>query len=105
MTDVTRELLKEKDYKKQAKVNQLTRQDILMDQFKRLAHMLDTSKPITTIVISHNSKLEQKEYGTIEIPRELVSYYNETHVVHLSIKRNKNLFILRIGEKLRNTSD
>ncbi len=99
MKDVTKEILKNTDARQGGGLNKLTRLDLLRSRLKELSRELDPSREITTVVIS-NRGFEQIEAGTLHVAYDLLECYNETHTMQIHVYRDKNMVMLRLGQKL-----
>ncbi len=99
MKDITKEILKNSDARQGGGLNKLTRLDLLRSRLKELSRELDQSREITTVVISSRG-FEQIEAGTLRDAYELLECYNATHTINIHVYRDKNMVMLRLGQKL-----
>lgn len=100
MKDVTADLFAENDIRKTPSVSQITRLGMIENRLRFLEEKLDHQSPIVTLVITDDKTLVQKETGTIQVTEELIGYYNETHVINLTVSPRHNAVIIRLKKRL-----
>ncbi|MCI9535967.1 MAG: hypothetical protein HFG53_14405 [Lachnospiraceae bacterium] len=100
MKDVTADLFALNDIRKTPSVSQITRLGLIENRLRMLQEKLDHERPILTLVITDDHKLVQREKGTIQVTQELIGYYNETHVINLSVRTDKNAVIICLKKRL-----
>ncbi|MCI9163598.1 MAG: hypothetical protein HFG59_10130 [Lachnospiraceae bacterium] len=105
MKDVTASLFAGDDTRKTPSVSQLTRLNLVQGRLARLKNKLDLSCPVLTLVATKDNTLVQKEIGSIEITEELIGFYNETHVIQVSVRPQQNAVILYLARKLNPRGD
>lgn len=101
MKDVTAQLFMENDVRKTPSVSQITRLSIIQNRLRKLEEKLDTRQPVLTLVVTDSLELVQKETGTIQTTLELIGYYNETHVINLTVSPRRNAIIVRLKKRLK----
>lgn len=100
MKDVTASLFADNDARKTPGVSQLTRLSLIENRLRLIKNKLDLSNPVLTLVITEDKTLVQRETGDIRIAEELIGYYNETHMIHLSARPRQNAVIICLTKKL-----
>lgn len=100
MKDVTAELFAANDTKKTPSVSQVTRLSMIENRLRLLQGKLNHQIPILTLVVTDDLSLVQKETGTIQVAEELIGYYNETHVINLTVRPLQNAVIIRLKKRL-----
>ncbi|MCI8660286.1 MAG: hypothetical protein HFG54_08600 [Lachnospiraceae bacterium] len=100
MKDVTASLFADSEARKTPSVSQLTRLSLIENRLRLIKEKLDLSNPILTLVITEDKTLVQKETGDIRIAEELIGYYNETHMIHLSARPRQNAVIICLTRRL-----
>lgn len=102
MTDVTRLIEKEVDFRRTKKINSYTRQNYLDNQISRAAKGIDRSRRISVYVFSPANRLEQKETGKFDIVRDLIEWYSATHTIRIEVCRESNTVTILLGRELKN---
>lgn len=100
MKDVTGDLFALNDIRKTPSVSQITRLSMIENRLRMLQEKQDLERPILTLVVTDDLKLVQREMGTIQVTQELIGYYNETHVINLSVRPDKNAVLIRLKKRL-----
>ncbi|NBH71129.1 hypothetical protein D3Z51_03610 [Clostridiaceae bacterium] len=105
MKDVTASLFAGGDTRQTPSVSQLTRLSLIEGRLARLKEKLNLSCPVLTLVVTGRNTLVQKETGSIETAEELIGFYNETHVIQVSVRPRQNAVILYLARKLNPRRD
>lgn len=105
MKDVTASLFADSDARKTPSVSQITRLSMIQNRLKRLKDRLDLNRPILSLVITQDRKLVQRELGGIQLTEELIGYYNETHVINLTVQPNRNAVVICLKKRLNEKQD
>lgn len=105
MKDITASLFADTDARKTPSVGQITRLSLIQNRLRKLKAHLDPSRPILSLVITPDRKLVQKELGGIQLAEELIGYYNETHVISLTVHPGRNAVVICLTKRLNEKRD
>ena len=100
MKDITASLFADNNTRKTPSVSQITRLSMIQNRLKKLEERLDLNQPILSLVITQDRKLVQKEIGGIHLTEELIGYYNETHVINLTVQPSHNAVVICLKKRL-----
>ena len=92
MKDITTSLFADTDARKTPSVGQITRLSLIQNRLRKLKAHLDR-------------KLVQKELGGIQLAEELIGYYNETHVISLTVHPGRNAVVICLTKRLNEKRD
>ena len=105
MKDITASLFADTNARKTPSVSQLTRLSMIQNRLKKLEERLDLGRPVLSLVITQDRKLVQKELGGIHLTEELIGYYNETHVINLTVQPERNADVICLKKRLQEKRD
>lgn len=105
MKDITASLFADTNARKTPSVSQLTRLSMIQNRLKKLEERLDLGRPVLSLVITQDRKLVQKELGGIHLTEELIGYYNETHVINLTVQPERNAVVIWLKKRLQEKRD
>ena len=105
MKDITASLFADNNTRKTPSVSQITRLSMIQNRLKKLEERLDLNQPILSLVITQDRKLVQNEIGGIHLTEELIGYYNETHVINLTVQPSHNAVVICLKKRLYEKRD
>ena len=104
MRDVTKDIMTTEFCRQNGRLNSYTRLDFLLQRLQTISALLDQTQRLRICVMDSDGCQIELIYGKLREARDLISIYDATHMMTLSVNRQQNA-VIRHLEKLKDTGE